>query len=77
MPLNATQTNYRTNFDDIFNCTFPVKNIDRSVKMSGDDAITASILTELIFCRDGTLHLSSDLFSQEEISLYIRHICTD
>ena len=68
---------YRTNVDDIINCTSPVKNIDRSVKMTDDDAVTASLLAELILCRDGTLHLSSDSFSQADISLYIRHICTD
>jgi hypothetical protein len=68
---------YRINVDDIINCTFPVENIDRFVKMSDEDAITASVLSELILCRDGTLHLSSDSFSQEDISLYIRHICTD
>ena len=65
---------YCTNVDEIINCTFPVKNIDRSVKTSGDDAITASLLAEPILCRDGTLHLSSDSISQEDISLYIRHI---
>lgn len=77
---NATNfcLRYNTTIDNFINCNFNPNNIDSiSTSTTPEEYhVNATVLNELIQCRDGILCLSDDSFCQDDVAQLIASLCT-